>query len=226
MLKIGHRGAMGYQPENTLASFRQAKKMKVDVIEFDVRRCKSGELVVIHNKTVNDTTDSKGVVKQLTLEELKKMDAGNGEKIPTLAEAIYTIGPKMKINIELKDQNIAKDVCNFVKNIIKTDKFTYENFIVSSFSKREINNFIKLCPQIKTGKLVRLFFTGNIFFSKKIKTDFVIIHKYAPFKKILAKKVHRLNKKIGAYTINNKKQILFLKKNHFDAIFSNFPDRL
>ena len=94
MIIIGHRGAMGYEPENTLRSFQKALDLGVDMIEFDVHLCKSGELVVFHDEKVNRTTNGQGYIAQKSLEKLKELDAGQGEKIPTLEEVLDLVKGK------------------------------------------------------------------------------------------------------------------------------------
>jgi len=101
-LKIGHRGAMGYEPENTLRSFKKALDLKVDMIELDVYVCKSDELIVIHDDKVDRTTNGQGYVVNKTFEELRTLDAGKNEKIPTLSEVLNLVNRKAKLNIELK----------------------------------------------------------------------------------------------------------------------------
>src|SRR3989338_86923 len=96
---MGHRGAAALEPENTLRGFRRAIELGVDYVEFDVHCCKSGELVVIHDETVDRTTNGKGFVADLTLQQLKKLDAGKSETIPTLQEAIDTCKCKIKMYI-------------------------------------------------------------------------------------------------------------------------------
>src|SRR6056297_2287931 len=102
VLKIGHRGAMGYEPENTLRSFKKAIELNVDMVELDVYVCSSGELVVIHDDKVDKTTNGKGYVSEKSFDELRKLDAGMGEKIPTLQEVLDLIDKRAKVNIELK----------------------------------------------------------------------------------------------------------------------------
>ena len=88
VLKIGHRGAMGYEPENTLASFGRAVGLGVDMVEMDVHVCRTGEVVVIHDVSVDRTTDGKGDVSGKSFKDLRKLDAGNGQRIPTLEEVL------------------------------------------------------------------------------------------------------------------------------------------
>ncbi len=101
MLRVGHRGAKAYAPENTLASFRKAIEIGVDAIELDVRKTKDGHLIVIHDADVKRTTNGKGLVSELTLEQIKSFNAGEGERIPTLQEALDFLDKKVKVLIEL-----------------------------------------------------------------------------------------------------------------------------
>ena len=109
---MGHRGCCGYMPENTLISFREAFRMEVDFLEFDVHMTRDGHLVVIHDDTVDRTTDGTGAVHFMTLEELKQLDAGvkygyPGQRIPTLQEALECIANEapahMYLDVEIKD---------------------------------------------------------------------------------------------------------------------------
>ena len=102
--KIGHRGAMGYAPENTLKSFKKALELNVDAIELDVYICKSGELVVIHDDKVNRTTNGKGYVAEKTFKELRALDAGEKEKIPELKEVFDLVNKKVNINPKSEDK--------------------------------------------------------------------------------------------------------------------------
>jgi len=91
-LKIGHRGARAYEPENTLRSFQKAIELGVDAVELDVRKTKDNEIVVIHNADVNKTTNGNGLVSELSLEDIKRFVTEKGEKIPTLEEVLDSVG--------------------------------------------------------------------------------------------------------------------------------------
>ena len=110
---LGHRGASGYAPENTLEAFKLAMDMGADGFELDVHLSKDGELVVIHDETVDRTTDGTGFVGEMTLAQLKALDAWNhkegyqGARIPTLAEVYDLIRDTDHIvNVEIKTDNI------------------------------------------------------------------------------------------------------------------------
>jgi glycerophosphoryl diester phosphodiesterase len=99
---IGHRGAAGHAPENTLRSFHKAVELGADMVELDVHLCATGEPVVIHDDTVDRTTDRSGRVRDLSLDELKALDAGDGERVPTLVEVIDEMSGRAALNVELK----------------------------------------------------------------------------------------------------------------------------
>jgi glycerophosphoryl diester phosphodiesterase len=115
---IGHRGASGYEPENTLRSFQKAIDLGVEMIELDVYTCKSGELVVMHDDKVNRTTNGNGYVFNMTLTELKTLDAGKGEKVPTLVEVFDLINKKIAINVELKGEGTAESTAELIQKYI------------------------------------------------------------------------------------------------------------
>src|SRR5512136_1133404 len=110
VLRVGHRGARGHAPENTLASFDLAVEMGVSAVETDLHLSKDGEVVLIHDHTVDRTTDGHGFVKDMTLRELKQLDAGSwydarfaGEQIPTLSELLDWARGRVGVAIEIKN---------------------------------------------------------------------------------------------------------------------------
>jgi len=137
-LKIGHRWAAGYEPENTLASFKKAIDLNVDMIELDVYLCKTGELVVLHDPKVDRTTNGIGYIEEKTFEEVRNLDAGKGEKIPTLKEVFELTNRKVKINIELKWAGTAKPVSKLIKEYVENKWREYDDFMISSFDHYEL----------------------------------------------------------------------------------------
>ena len=117
-LLISHRGASHYEPENTLRSFRRALDMGAGVIEFDVRKSLDGRLVVIHDRTVDRTTDGKGAVSGKTLSELRSLDAGCGERIPTLEEVFENFAGRCGLVIELKEKGTEEETVPLSKLMV------------------------------------------------------------------------------------------------------------
>ncbi|HID90399.1 TPA: glycerophosphodiester phosphodiesterase [Candidatus Bathyarchaeota archaeon] len=103
VLNIAHRGASAYEPENTLRAVRKALELNADMVEIDVRLSKDGRVMVIHDETVDRTTDGRGYVRDMTLEELRGLDAGKGERIPTLEEVMGLVKGRAGLLIDVKD---------------------------------------------------------------------------------------------------------------------------
>lgn len=150
MWRIGHRGACGHAPENTLASMQRALEIGVDGFEFDIQLSKDGIPVIIHDDTLERTTDGKGKVSDFTLKELKELDAGKGEKIPTLQDAIEMVDKRTRLFIELKAEESTKPVADIVKNAAGKLGWSYEQFFVCSFDHRQIFESRKYIPEVRT----------------------------------------------------------------------------
>lgn len=225
MLKIGHRGAAGYEPENTLLSFQKAIDLGVDIIELDVYVCKTGELVVIHDDRLERTTNGQGYILEKTLEELKLLDAGKGQKIPTLAEVLNLIDKKVQINIELKGKGTAEPVAELVKNFILSNNWQEETFLVSSFDHHELRKFKKILPNIKIGALITGIPLDYAKFGQELNAWSVNL--CAEFvNKEFVDDAHKRGLKVYVWTVNNLEDIERMKFLNVDGIYSNFPDRI
>ncbi len=225
IIKIGHRGAMGYAPENTLKSFKKALELNVDAVELDVYVCKSGELVVLHDNKVDRTTNGKGYIAEKTLDELKTLDAGGGEKIPLLSEVFDIIDKQVKINIELKGISTAKPVYELIENYVKNKSWKYDDFIISSFNHYELKKFKELNPNIKIGALIAGIPIGFAEFAKKINADSVNLC-IEFINQEFVDDAHKRGLKVYVQTVNDLDDIKRMKNLNVDGIFSNFPDRL
>ncbi len=233
MLKIGHRGACGYAPENTLASFSRAIDLKVDMVEFDVQLSRDGEVVVIHDFSVDRTTDGRGLVKDFSLKELKLCSVSGGEKIPTLSEVLNLINRRVKVNIELKCCDCVKPVADIIKQYITEKNWSVEDFIVSSFNWNELEKFRQINSEIRIGILAKRRIKG--FLKYRLENILDIAGKLNAYvinmelSAVSIKKIHLMRKsgfKVFVYTVNNLKDIEKMKKIGVDGIFSNYPDRI
>ncbi|MBW1769910.1 MAG: glycerophosphodiester phosphodiesterase [Deltaproteobacteria bacterium] len=149
MMIMGHRGAAALEPENTMRSIERAVEIGVDAVEIDVRLSKDRELVVIHDSTVDRTTNGSGPVSGYLLDDLKKLDAGEGQTIPTLQEVMELIGHKVKLVIELKEEETERMVVELIKRNNLDD-----NVYVISFW-HELVKAVKVIEScIKTGVLL------------------------------------------------------------------------
>ena len=155
-IRIAHRGASGSAPENTLAAFKKAIEIGVDAVELDLHGTADGEAVVIHDPSLDRTTDLRGSINQTALETIKHADAGGwfasefvGEPVPTLVEALKCIGGNAIAVLEIKDTTIGGAV---VEKINEMDAL--EQVVIISFHTSVLREVRALEPRIPTGWLI------------------------------------------------------------------------
>jgi len=129
VLKIGHRGAAGHAPENTLAAIRKGIELGVDFVEIDVRCTADGTLVALHDATVNRTTNGKGPIDRLSLLDVKALDAGNGECVPTLEEVLNVVSGQTGLMLELKVKGAAQKTVEAVQRTEFKGPVIYASFL-------------------------------------------------------------------------------------------------
>lgn len=227
MLKIGHRGACGYVPENTIESIEKAIALGVDGIEIDIFKCKSGELVLFHDQTLNNLVGRSERIEELTLEELNECLIMNKYSIPTLKKVLETVKPPLFINIELKGSGTALPTSDLLYDFTLKKKWSESSFIVSSFKWQELVKLRQLNTTIPIGILVDRRKTINeaIEFANKINA--YAIHPY--YKMLNKKNVQKIKNncfKVFTWTVNNKAEIDKIKKFNVDGIISSYPDRI
>lgn len=221
MIISAHRGASGYEPENTLRAFEKAIEMGAPMIELDVHLSKTGELVVIHDF---HTKDQKKVA-DLSLAQLKAYDIGKGEHIPLLAEVLKAVHGRAKLNIELKADGTPKAVADLLLNLIKEKKWNAQDFIISSFDHFLVQEFHKLAPSIPTAVI----FEGNPIRGAQIATDAGARNVVLQYKWItpeFIKDAHARGVKVFSYTVNDIETAQKLQSMGIDGIITNYPDLL
>lgn len=239
---VAHRGASGYAPENTMAAIKKAITMGVDMIEIDVQLSKDNEVVLMHDLTVDRTTNGKGKVRDLYLEEIKKLDAGkwfssefSGEKVPTLEEVIQAINGQCKLLIEVKRVKSKKlEIENKIVQLI--NKYNAYNWcIVQSFETQVIKNIQALDKSIECHKLVTMNISVlPLHIDSRIKTGTIYKYKNVqsinPYFKMLnkrkVKKIHSYGQKVITWTVNEPEDMKRMIEMGVDGIITNYPDRL
>ncbi|MBM3127659.1 MAG: glycerophosphodiester phosphodiesterase [Chloroflexi bacterium] len=160
-LVIAHRGASAYAPENTLSAFTLAFEMGADGIELDVSLTQDGVPVVLHDDTVDRTTNGRGAINQLTLAQTQQLDASNqmekyrGEKIPTLEAVLRAVGARGIVNIELKNFNLQTDGVEAATLAAIENAGALDRVMVSSFNPLALRRMYQLAPRIPRGLLYR-----------------------------------------------------------------------
>jgi len=221
MIKVtGHRGVAGLEPENTLRSIRRAIELGVDGVEIDVRVTKDGRLVVIHDETVDRTTNGHGYVKELTFDEIRRLDAGKGEKVPILEEVLEATRGKVELQIELK----VAEATDPVLRLIEKENAERE-IIITSFMHDLLRRVHEFNPELRTGAL--FFNVEEDICKKALNVYSEAIHVY--YRNIddeLVRRAHEMGLKIEAWNPDEPEEMMKMIKLGVDSIGTNRPDIL
>jgi len=219
MLKIGHRGARAYEPENTLRSFREAIELGVDAVELDVRKTKDGKVVVIHDAKVDKTTNGKGSVSELTLDEIKQLVAEKGEKVPTLEEALDFLDRKVKIIMELKETGFEEEVLRQIRG-----RGLGSNVVIVSFIEEALRRVREIDEEVETG-LIYVRHKNPIRAALDLKASYLLpLYRFTHTADV--KQAHDNGLKVIVWTINNPEEVPQYIKKGVDGIASDRPDIL
>jgi glycerophosphoryl diester phosphodiesterase len=246
-LVIAHRGGRGLGPENTLYTFRRAVDLGVDVLEMDVHRTKDGHRVVLHDTTVDRTTNGTGPVSRFTLAELKELDAayrwspdngksfplrGQGLAIPTLEE-VFDAFPQTRINIEIKDpgQTELSSLCRSIRDYGMSQKV-----MIASFNAGVLKNFRATCPGVATsagGSEAMLFYALQKMHLESAYTPAAralqVPRTYGDLQVVTPRFVeaaHARNLKVHVWTVNDVDSMRKLLQLGVDGIMTDYPRRL
>lgn len=204
---------------------QKAIEIGVYGFEFDIQMSRDGAPVVIHDETLERTTSGSGLVSGYTLEELQKLDAGNGEKIPTLKQVIEFTDKRCNLFIELKAENATKPVADIVKDSVNSMGWIYEQFFVCSFNHLQLVEIRKLNSNIKTCAL----FVGIPASLAQIAYEvgsFALNPCIHHISKDLVDDAHRRGLKVFTWTADKKREIEKAFAMGVDGIISNFPDMI
>ena len=219
-LCIGHRGAKGHLPENTLPSFEHAINVGCDWVELDVYYS-GGELLVIHDKSVERTTNGEGLVSELSFEEIRALDAGGGHKIPILQEVINLVDRRCRINVELKGPATANPVSDLLNEYCLAE-WTHRDFLLSSFNHKELE---LADPAYPRGALFAKLLPDMWDRAERLGAWSVNFDK-ADVSQSLVEEAHSRGYKVLVYTVNSKADILTMIGYGVDGLFSDYPDRI
>lgn len=222
MLNIGHRGAMGHETENTIASIIKALELGVDMIEIDVFVIKTGEVVVFHDVLLDSLTDAKGKIEEYTFEELRNVKIRGGHQIPTLQEVIETVDRKVPLNIELKGQRTAEPTHRIISEFLERGYAT-SDFIISSFLWFELTDYRKLDSEMDIAVLTEENPIEALAIAKELKA--VAINPwYKNLNRAQVIEIHRQGFDVYAYTVNDPENLQKMKSWEVDGVFCNYPD--
>ena len=215
---IGHRGAAGLEPENTLPSFAAAVRLGVDAVELDVHVCED-QLVMIHDATLEQSTNGRGPVNEMNLEGLRKLDAGGGARIPTLAEVLEVLPEEVGLNVELKGEGTAPVLADWLPPAGP------RQVVISSFDHQALADFQSLRADFPCAPLfgrwkpqaldiARSFGGGYINLGRKLATTARL------------KAINEAGLRALIYTVNDLKEARRLVADGAWGLFTDLPDRI
>ena len=220
---IAHRGASAHAPENTMAAFQLAYDQGADGIELDVMLTKEGHVVVIHEDTVDRTTNGTGKVRDMTLDQLQALDAGQGEKIPTLMEVLKEFGGQFIINIELKNYSSMLDALPLEVIKLVESLNLVESVLLSSFNPFNLSRIRRRLPRIKLGLITQPKMAKRWLW-RFFPYDALHPH-FSDVDRELVTSLHAEDRKINVWTPDETAEIRRLAALSVDGIITNYPQR-
>ncbi|MBH0165297.1 glycerophosphodiester phosphodiesterase [Fictibacillus sp. 7GRE50] len=244
ILNVAHRGASGYAPEHTITSYKMGEKMHGDYIEVDLQMTRDGELIAMHDETLDRTTNGTGQVKDFTLKEIKQLDAGSwfnekypeqakakyeGLQVPTLEEVFQTFGKNANYYIETKSPEVYPGMEQKLLDVVNDYGINKDKLLVQSFSSESLLKMNEIDPSVKLVQLLE-YTTPADLTDREVQS----IKKYAmgigPNSDMIdreyVQKAVQNGLEIHPYTVNEKEEIQKLIDWGVTGIFTNFPDLL
>jgi glycerophosphoryl diester phosphodiesterase len=218
ILRIGHRGACGYRPENTLASIEHAINLRCHFTEIDVRRTADGMLVLLHDERVDRTTDGQGSIAELALEDAQKLDAGSNQKVPTLEETLAIASGRIGLILELKVPGLTYDACATVRGSGFNGSVIY-----ASFLHEELQHVRRIDPKAQTLALFKRLPDDPGATAISLQATHVGV-RIDTVTKPLVHRLHDARLLVFVYTIDKPAAIKRMKMLGVDGIISDFPD--
>lgn len=223
MLCIGHRGARGHAAENTLPSIHQALLLGAHAIEVDVHCC-DGELVVIHDDSVDRTTNGQGLISQFTLAELRALDAGDGATIPLLSEVMDAIKGKAAINIELKGHGTAEPAAALIRHY-RQRGWHAGHILVSSFDWELLADFREHDSDSLIGLLSEQPVSNALCQASKMLGSCAWNLHHTHIDTDALTRAHQHQQCVYAYTVNTMPEIMRLQQSGVAGVFTDYPER-
>lgn len=225
MLKIAHRGAKGYEPENTLVAFTKALQMGADGIELDIQLSADNEIVVFHDETLDRMTNGKGLVKSFSLEELQTFRIANEYRIPTLKEVIELVNERCLLNIEIKNSAASTLLIALLEDFVQNKNWSYDSFLISSFDWNTLELIHNSNSAIALGILTETDLDLAIAFAKKVNAKAIHPH-FTLLNEENTKKIQDNHLLVFPWTVNEQSDFDKLKKYNVNGIITDFTDRI
>lgn len=220
---IGHRGAMGHAPENSIASILKALELGAPCVEVDVYVVDS-HLMVIHDDRLERTTNGTGYLLERTFEQLRALDAGDGQRIPTLDEVFDAVDRRAGINIELKGPGTAEPVAALIAQY-RRRKWCDDLVLVSSFNHRDLQRIRALDGRIKIGVLFKGLPVDDAAMAERLGA-YSIHPSIDCIDRRFVQDAHDRNIRVFAYTANSPEEVQRMHDLGVDGVFTSYPERV
>jgi glycerophosphoryl diester phosphodiesterase len=225
---IAHRGASGTFPENTLAAFRAAIEAGAQMCELDVQLTRDRAVVVMHDDTVDRTTDGHGAVADLTLEELKRLDAGarfqdgarRGERVPTLDEVFHAVAGRCALNVELKEAGFEREVAAIMRKWHASG-----DSMVSSFDWKALETMRSVDPGIRAGVLAEKGAEKMIAAALGMRA-YSVNPRFDMVTREFCDRAHQQGLAVLTWTVDAPELMRYLIDAGVDGIMTNYPERM
>mgnify|MGYP001820879554 CR=1 FL=1 len=224
-LIIGHRGAMGYETENTLASIEKALELGVDMIEVDVFQIQSGEIAVFHDERVDRLTNGGGLIEEYNYFDMKRLTLDGGHKIPILQDVLKLMDHRVPLNIELKGRGTAGNIHKIASFYSEKRGWKPDQFLVSSFDWDELREYRKLDPTGRVAVLTEGDPLEALEVAAELKAE-AINPQHTQLNAQNVAKIHEAGFKVYTWTVNDPAEFQRLVSIGVDGVFSDFPDRM
>jgi glycerophosphoryl diester phosphodiesterase len=232
IMVIGHRGAAGEAPENTLTSFQLAVEQGADAIELDIHLSKDGEIIVCHDASIERTTNGLGLIKNLTAAEIKRFDAGawfsprfSGQTIPLLTEVLDLVPEHIWINIEIKSDYQGQTVLKLVE-LLRIRK-RLDKIVISSFDHDCLKRLKTLEPRTKIGLLYGNAISNPVAYVKSLGVEVYSLHpSFKLIQRMNMQQIQAAGLQIYPYTINKEKDYSSMIQSGVSGIITDFPAKL
>jgi glycerophosphoryl diester phosphodiesterase len=219
IFRIGHRGAAGHAPENTLAAVEKGIALGVDFVEMDIQRTRDGNLVCIHDKFVDRTTNGTGAVRDLCLDDLRMLDAGDGQRVPTLTEVLAVVSGRAGVLLETISPGTGPELLRAVTRFGIRSPVIFSSFIHSELAAiRQIDSTAKTMallegiPLNMTGFALEANVTHVGLSIDSISQEYVDA-------------LHDTGVQVFVYTVNEPYSIQMAMSLGVDGLISDYPDR-
>ncbi len=226
MLIYGHRGAAGLAAENTIESIRTAMALGVDGVEVDVRCSRDGIPVIMHDATLDRTTNGQGPIHDQTILELLTLTVGQTASIPTLEEVLKEVGASRGLNIEVKEVEAAEPTAQLVRHAMRASTALRDQLVVSCVEPEALRLLRQIDDTIPVALLTKGLPPPSFWRTTKLLTAVAVHIDVASVATTFVEKAHTNGLQVMVYTVNTRQDARRMNDMGVDGIFSDFPDRV